>query len=137
MEDKAKTDLIAATAQIVAAYVAKNAVQDLQALIRQVHGTLAALGDEKAQGNAQGAALHPAVPIKNSVLPDCIICLEDGKKLKMLKRYLKATYNMTPAQYREKWGLPNDYPMTAPNYAKKRSHLAKASGLGQKQSTPE
>lgn len=125
-------DLITSTASIVAGYAANHAVSDLPALIRQVHQTLSALCDGVG-GTGGGRALtarEPAVPVNKSVMPDYIVCLEDGKKMKMLKRYLKATYDMTPEAYREKWGLPADYPMVAPNYAAKRSHLAKKSGLG-------
>lgn len=129
MDKHDKHDLIGHTAHIVAGYASHHTVGDLPALIRQVHDTLAKL--------ASGSTTHvvatlrePAVPINKSVMPDYIICLEDGKKMKMLKRYLKATYDLTPEAYREKWGLPADYPMVAPNYAEKRSHLAKKSGLG-------
>jgi len=126
-----ETDLLAHTAQIVAAYVGRHEVKDLPALIREVHKTLAALGQDSHTAPAVGlGAQQPAVPVKKSVMPDYIVCLEDGKKLKMLKRYLKTAYGMSPEQYREKWNLPPDYPMVAPNYAEKRSHLAKESGLG-------
>lgn len=131
-----KAELIAATAEIVAAYVAKNSVSDLQALMRQVYQTLESLSGEESGARA-AVAREPAVPVKQSVMPDYIVCLEDGKKMKMLKRYLKTTYDMTPEQYRAKWNLPHDYPMTAPNYAKKRSSLAKASGLGRDNSKPK
>lgn len=125
------TDLIAHTATIVAAYAARRDVQDLPALIREVYDTLRSLetGD-KAGTTLSGVTQKPAVPVQKSIMPDYIVCLEDGKKLKMLKRYLKTAYGMTPEQYREKWDLPADYPMVAPNYAEKRSHLAKESGLG-------
>ena len=122
-------DIIAHTATIVAAYASNNKVDDLPALMRQVHDALLALkdgGEALAKSNGQ----KPAVAVAKSVTPDYIVCLEDGKKMKMLKRYLKTAYNMTPDQYREKWGLPADYPMVAPNYAAKRSHLARESGLG-------
>ncbi len=126
-----KSDLMAHTATIVAAYVARHDVHDLHMLIRQVHKTLSAIEQESHAPPAQTTApQQPAVPVKKSVMPDYIVCLEDGKKLKMLKRYLKTAYDMTPEQYREKWNLPADYPMVAPNYAEKRSHLAKESGLG-------
>ncbi len=95
-----------------------------------VHQTLATLGPVEPAPKPT-----PAVPIKRSVTPDYIVCLDDGKKLKMLKRHLKTAYNMTPAEYRERWGLPRDYPMVAPNYAKQRSKLAKKFGLGQKPGT--
>jgi len=117
------------TVQIVAAHVAHNnvAANDLPALIDQVYKALNGLGKpvEPVQERPQ-----PAVPIKKSVTPDYLICLEDGKKLKMLKRHLQSAYNMTPDQYRERWGLPPDYPMVAPNYASQRSALAKTIGLG-------
>lgn len=117
------------TTQIVAAYVSNNSVPvaDLPALIRQVHAALANVG-----GSAELAPERPqpAVPVKRSVMPDYIVCLEDGKKLKMLKRHLKTAYNMTPEEYRERWGLAPDYPMVAPNYARQRSRLAKEIGLG-------
>ena len=128
MDKHDKHDLIGHTAKIVAGYASHHTVGDLPGLIRQVHDTLAKL----ASGGTVVATStrEPAVPINKSVMPDYIICLEDGKKMKMLKRYLKATYDLTPEAYREKWGLPADYPMVAPNYAEKRSHLAKKSGLG-------
>ncbi len=128
MSDK-KHDLIAQTAQIVAGYAAHNPVPDLPALIRQVYDTLNHLGETAP---AHPAHLEPAVPIKKSVMPDYIVCLEDGKKLKMLKRHLKTAYNMSPEEYRDRWGLPADYPMVAPNYAQHRSSLAKKIGLGTK-----
>lgn len=120
-----KDQLLAFTAQIVSAYVGKHdvALQDVPNVVRVVHDALATVGEN----------LRPAVPIAKSVMPDYIVCLEDGKKLKMLKRYLKAAYNMTPEEYREKWGLGADYPMVAPNYAQKRSSLARKSGLGLKE----
>ncbi|MGK9167628.1 MucR family transcriptional regulator [Inquilinus limosus] len=117
------------TVQIVAAHVAYNnvAANDLPALIDQVYNALSGLGKpvEPVKERPQ-----PAVPIKKSVTPDHIVCLEDGKKLKMLKRHLKTAYNLTPDEYRERWGLPADYPMVAPNYASQRSALAKTIGLG-------
>ncbi|MBN9495661.1 MAG: MucR family transcriptional regulator [Alphaproteobacteria bacterium] len=131
MTESKQADLLALTANIVAAHVSKTtvAVDDLPALIRQVHRTLNEIG----QGAAPAAERpSPAVPIKKSVTSDFIVCLEDGKKLKMLKRHLKTAYNMTPEQYRERWGLASDYPMVAPNYAKKRSQLARDLGLGTK-----
>ena len=123
-------ELPALTTQIVAAYVANNtvAVNDLPALIRQVHAALANVG---GAAEVVPERPQPAVPIKRSVLPDYIVCLEDGKKLKMLKRHLKTAFNMTPEEYRERWDLPPDYPMVAPNYAAARSQLAKQMGLGQ------
>ncbi|TSD88460.1 MucR family transcriptional regulator [Mycobacterium sp. KBS0706] len=117
------------TVQIVAAHVAHNnvATNDLPALIDQVYSALSGLGKpvEPMQERPQ-----PAVPIKKSITPDYIVCLEDGRKLKMLKRHLKTAYNLTPDEYRERWGLPADYPMVAPNYANQRSALAKTIGLG-------
>ena len=128
----AAPDLLVLTAQIVSAHVASNTVpaEALPDLIAKVHGALANAGVEPAAEPAPQQ--QPAVPVKKSVFPDHIICLEDGKKLKMLKRHLKTSYNMTPEQYREKWQLPPDYPMVAPNYARHRSSLAKKIGLGTK-----
>jgi predicted transcriptional regulator len=131
MADAAKPqDVLSLTAEIVAAHVSNNTVPlaDLPALIQQVFQTLSAIGT----GEAQPPRPEPAVPIKKSVMPDYIVCLEDGKKLKMLKRHLNTAYNMTPEKYRERWGLPSDYPMVAPNYAKQRSQLARELGLGTK-----
>jgi len=123
-------ELLELTTEIVAAHVSNNImpVNDLPQLIQDVYKTLAAVGN----GDTSPENLQPAVSIKKSIMPDFIICLEDGKKLKMLKRHLKTAYNMTPEDYREKWGLPRDYPMVAPNYAKHRSSLAKKIGLGTK-----
>jgi predicted transcriptional regulator len=117
------------TVQIVAAHVSHNSVapSDLPALIEQVYGALTGLGRPAVVVPTRP---EPAVPVRKSVTPDYIVCLEDGKKLKMLKRHLQAAYNMTPDEYRERWGLPADYPMVAPNYAKQRSSLAKSIGLG-------
>lgn len=120
--------LITLTADIVAAHVSNNsvAVSDLPVLIGNVHSALAGLS-----GNSTAdVALEPAVPIRGSVKKDYIVCLEDGKKLKMLKRHLMTHYGMTPEDYRAKWGLPGDYPMVAPAYAEQRRVLAKAIGLG-------
>jgi len=129
-----KSELLSLTADIVAAHVSNNRVEsaDLPALIRQVYGTLSGLdGAFPATAAAVPAEKpQPAVPVKKSIAPDYIICLEDGKKLKMLKRHLMSHYNMTPEQYRERWGLPSDYPMVAPNYALQRQALAKKIGLG-------
>ena len=130
MTDQAKpSELLALTTNIVAAHVSHNsvAVPDLPRLIREVHDTLASVS---GAGGRETERPTPAVAIKKSVTPDFIICLDDGKKLKMLKRHLKTSYNMTPEQYRERWGLSADYPMVAPNYAKQRSRLAKQIGLG-------
>ena len=122
-------ELLQLTSEIVAAHVANNnvATGDLPALIEQVYRTLANVDNEPAP---QEERPQPAVPIKKSVTPDYIVCLEDGKQLKMLKRHLKTAYNMTPEEYRERWGLAADYPMVAPNYARQRSRLAKEIGLG-------
>jgi predicted transcriptional regulator len=125
-------ELLSLTSDIVAAHVSNNtvAVSDLPGLIEQVYKTLSNVG---GAGDAAADRPTPAVPIKKSITPDFIICLEDGKKLKMLKRHLKTAYDMSPDDYRERWGLPSDYPMVAPNYAKQRSRLAKAIGLGTQQ----
>ena len=125
-----RSELLELTSEIVAAHVSNNtlAVNDLPQLIQDVYATLATVG----MAPASSEKLQPAVSVKKSVTPDYIVCLEDGKKLKMLKRHLKTAYNMTPDEYREKWGLPRDYPMVAPNYAKHRSDLAKEIGLGKK-----
>lgn len=122
-------ELLEHTTEIVAAHVSNNtvAVGDLPDLIKQVYSTLASVETGAAPVAERP---QPAVPIKRSVTPDYIVCLEDGKKLKMLKRHLKTAYNMSPEEYRERWGLPADYPMVAPNYAAQRSSLAKKIGLG-------
>ena len=129
-ETSEASELLRLTAQIVAAQVAHNPVAPdaLPELIRSVHASLAGAGKPAEVAERP----QPAVPPKKSVFPDFIICLEDGKKLKMLKRHLQTSYGLTPEQYREKWGLPHDYPMVAPNYAEKRSTLAKSIGLGRK-----
>jgi len=120
-------ELLKWTADIVASHVRSTSTSlgDLPALIRSVHGALCGVAGEVA-----APAQEPAVPVKRSITPDYIICLEDGLKLKMLKRHLSTSYNMTPDEYREKWGLPSDYPMVAPSYARQRSSLAKKIGLG-------
>jgi predicted transcriptional regulator len=123
--------LITLTSDIVAAHVSNNnvAVEDVPALITNVFGALSGLGrDEPAEEERP----EPAVSVRASVKPDYIVCLEDGKKLKMLKRHLMTHYNMTPDDYRKRWNLPADYPMVAPNYAEKRRELAKKIGLGRK-----
>ncbi len=127
-----KNELLRMTAEIVSAYVSHNDISGVQItdIIKAVHGSLDAL-QNPASALVEVAA-KPAVPIRKSITPDFIICLEDGKKLKMLKRYLRSTYGMTPEEYRAKWGLPTDYPMVAPNYAKQRSAFAKKIGLGRK-----
>ena len=123
--------LLSMTAKIVAAHVSNNmvAVTELSKLIEDVHASLRMAADPKEQAPERPT---PAVPIRRSVNPDYIVCLEDGKKLKMLKRHLKTAYGLSPEQYRERWGLPADYPMVAPNYAAQRSKLAKQIGLGTK-----
>ncbi len=122
-------DLLALTADIVSSHVANNsvAVNDLPQLIQNVYASLSGLGTAPS---APEVKLEPAVPIRQSVKPDYIVCLEDGKKLKMLKRHLMTVYGLTPDDYRAKWGLPADYPMVAPNYAESRRQLAKSIGLG-------
>ena len=136
MLDGAETSnpLIELTADIVSAHVSKNnvAVGDVPTLIANVHSALSGLG---RAAEPVPEKREPAVSIRASVKPDYIVCLEDGKKLKMLKRYIMTNYNMTPDQYREKWGLPHDYPMVAPNYTQKRSELAKQIGLGRNNKT--
>jgi predicted transcriptional regulator len=126
-----KAELLSLTSEIVSSHVANNSVSlaDLPDLIQSVFSKLSDLAD----GNvAEVVDLVPAVPIKKSITPDFIICLEDGKKLKMLKRHLMTAYGMTPEEYRARWGLKADYPMVAPNYAKKRQDLARKIGLGRK-----
>ncbi|MCW8914272.1 MAG: MucR family transcriptional regulator [Magnetovibrio sp.] len=131
MTDKLETaEALELTTEIVASYVSNNVVStaDLSGVIQDVYKTLVGLGTQTSQAERP----KPAVPVKKSVNPDYIVCLEDGKQLKMLKRHLKTAYNMSPEEYRERWGLPADYPMVAPNYAKHRSSLAKKIGLGTK-----
>jgi predicted transcriptional regulator len=131
MDDDTQTsDVLELTARIVAAHVTRNPTptEGLPGLILDVHRALSTLGREAPAPDKP----QPAVPVRKSVFPDYIICLEDGKKLKMLKRHLKTAYGMTPDQYRERWGLGPDYPMVAPNYASHRSDLAKKIGLGTK-----
>ena len=126
-----KNEVIEMTADIVSAYVGNNTVSaaELPALIQSVHRALA--GVSGGAEVVEAAPRDPAVPIRRSITPDFIICLEDGRKFKSLKRHLRTKYNMSPEEYRAKWGLPKDYPMVAPNYAKARSDLAKQMGLGQ------
>lgn len=121
--------LIALTADIVSAHVSNNsvAVSDLPLLIQNVHNALAGLGEDVVEPEIKQ---EPAVSIRSSIKPDYIVCLEDGKKLKMLKRYLRSRFKLSPGEYRERWNLPPDYPMVAPNYAQKRSDFAKKIGLG-------
>ena len=126
-------DLIKFASEIVAAYVSNNPtpISELPGMIRSIHATLGGLS---GGGSAEiTTAQKPAVTVKKSVTPEYIVCLEDGKKLKMLKRYLRSRYGLSPEEYRSKWGLPADYPMVAPNYAVARSQLAKKMGLGQQQ----
>lgn len=134
-EQNAHLDLLALTGDIVSSHVANNtvAVSDLPTLIQNVYGALANVGGASAPEKPKQ---EPAVSIRASVKPDFIVCLEDGKKLKMLKRHLMVHFNMTPDAYRAKWGLPADYPMVAPNYALQRQALAKKIGLGTKRATP-
>ena len=122
-------DLLDLTSEIVAAYVSNNKVEveKLSDVIGNVYASLSSIANEEGV-----EMIEPAVPIKKSVTPDYIICLEDGKKFKMLRRHLQNVYGLTPEEYRERWGLPADYPMVAPNYAEKRSGLAKQIGLGKK-----
>jgi predicted transcriptional regulator len=126
-----KNEVIEMTADIVSAYVGNNTVSaaELPGLIQSVHRALA--GVSGGAEVVEAAPRDPAVPIRRSITPDFIICLEDGRKFKSLKRHLRTKYNMSPEEYRAKWGLPKDYPMVAPNYAKARSDLAKQMGLGQ------
>ncbi len=130
MANNAST-FIELTASIVCAYVSNNSVPsaELPALIGQVHSALTRVSS--GQGEVLSEGLKPAIPVKKSITSDYIICLEDGKKFKSLKRHLRTQYDLTPEQYREKWGLGSDYPMVAPNYAAARSRLAKQMGLGQ------
>ena len=141
MTDKTETqvsdhDLLRMTADVVTAYVGNNTVapSELSDVIRAVHTSL-----QQAQAGeaADAAPPKPAVPVKKSITPDYLICLEDGRELKMLKRHLRTTYGMTPDEYRAKWGLDPDYPMVAPNYARRRSEFAKQIGLGQKRRRSE
>ncbi len=123
-------DVLRLSAEIVAAYVSRNAVQTaaIGELVRSVHGALSGLSQPAPAAPIQKQ--KPAVPVSRSVQPDYIVCLEDGAQLKMLKRYLRSRYDMSPEEYRRKWGLPADYPMVAPNYAARRSDFAKKIGLG-------
>jgi predicted transcriptional regulator len=129
--EQLNNDLLSLTADIVAAHVANNrvATNEVSDLIAQVHAALAGLGTPQT---TEEPAPQPAVAVRSSVKHDYIVCLEDGKKLKMLKRYLRTNYDMTPEQYRAKWNLPRDYPMVAPAYAEQRRGLAKQIGLGRK-----
>lgn len=126
-------DYVELTVDIVSAYVSNNPVPpgELAQLIARVHTALVQVTDGQTEAKIASAPQQPAVPVKKSVTADHIVCLEDGRIFKSLKRHLRAKYDMSPEQYRAKWGLPPDYPMVAPNYAKARSDLAKAIGLGQ------
>ena len=130
-QDNSNETLITLTADIVSAHVSNNsvAVNDLPTLIQNVHSALSALGTRAEEPEVKQ---EPAVSVRSSIKPDYIVCLEDGKKLKMLKRHLMTHYKMTPDEYRQKWGLSADYPMVAPNYAEQRRSLAKKIGLGTK-----
>ena len=130
MDQPDRPDLVGLTAEIVSAYVSKNTVgrEDLGSIISDVHDALSRASNRA--GGAEREELKPAIALKKSVTPDYIVCLEDGKKFKSLKRHLRTHYNLSPEEYREKWGLPHDYPMVAPNYAAARSQLAKQMGLG-------
>ncbi|MDI2090740.1 MucR family transcriptional regulator [Commensalibacter oyaizuii] len=129
LEEK-KLSLLELTVKVVSSHLSNNTVNtdQLPELIRQVHQTLTSI----EKNGAETEKLQPVVPVKRSVFPDYIICLEDGKKLKMLKRHIQSAYGLTPEQYRERWNLPPDYPMVAPNYAERRSSLAREIGLGRK-----
>ena len=131
-----QADFLNLSADIVSAYVANNSlpVTELPALLQSVHAVLVGLSTQDAASSQPEAKKDPAVPIKKSVTPDYIVCLEDGKKFKSLKRHLRTVYSMTPEEYRAKWGLPRDYPMVAPSYAQKRSELAMSMGLGRQRS---
>ena len=131
MTSHSKAELLEMTTDIVSSFVANNPVPaaGLPDLLKTVHDTVSDLASDKP---AEAPRPDPAVPISKSITPDHIICLEDGRKLKMLKRYLRSRYDLTPDEYRSRWGLPADYPMVAPNYAKKRSAFAKEIGLGRK-----
>lgn len=129
-----RSELMSLTANIVAAHVSHNSVSP-EALVAMISSVYNALSNVDAVPEVAERPV-PAVPIKRSVFPDHIVCLEDGKKLKMLKRHLQTAYNLTPDQYRERWGLSSDYPMVAPDYAAKRSSLAKSIGLGRKAVVP-
>jgi predicted transcriptional regulator len=127
--DGKNTDLLELTAKVVANHLSNNNVdaKDIPGLIRQVYKTMEQLNSSNA---SLSPSVRPAVPIKDSIKPDYIVCLEDGKRLKMLKRYLRTKYQLSPEDYKKRWGLPPDYPLVAPNYALKRQELAKSIGLG-------
>jgi len=129
-------DIVELSVGIVSAYVSHNALNsaDLPKLIHDVHQALMGISNGQSAAAPVEEELKPAVPVRKSVAPDFIVCLEDGKKFKSLKRHLRTHYDLTPEAYREKWGLPSDYPMVAPNYSATRSQLAKSNGLGRKAS---
>lgn len=129
-----RLELIAATAEIVSAFISRNptSAADLHSLIQRTMAALASIPD-RAQPDVQSEPQKPAIPVTKSIAPDRIACLEDGKVFKSLKRHLRTNHDMTPREYRAKWNLPNDYPMVAPNYSEARSRLAHESGLGRKQ----
>ena len=134
MSDKPNiNEILELTTEVISAYVSNNLVTtgDLPSLIQEVYKTMSIVGSEPISTER----LRPAVPVNKSIFPDYIICLEDGKKLKMLKRHIMSSYSLSPKEYRDRWGLAADYPMVAPNYAKHRSHLAKKIGLGTKPRT--
>ncbi|MEQ8816252.1 MAG: MucR family transcriptional regulator [Thalassobaculum sp.] len=135
-DNAGSSDLLKMTTEVVAAYLGNNSVPATQIseVISTVHDALKGLSDGSHEPEPE--PLKPAVPIKKSVTPEFIVCLEDGKQLKMLKRHLRTTYDMTPEEYRAKWGLPASYPMVAPNYAKQRSEFAKKIGLGKVSAKP-
>lgn len=137
MDAADRGELLQLTSEIISSHISNNPVAqtELPDLIRAIYGTLIDLAEPVVEEPVE--ELKPAVPIKKSVTDDYIICLEDGKKLKMLKRHLKSAYNMTPEDYRARWSLPNDYPMVAPNYSAKRQALAKEIGLGRKPEAPK
>jgi predicted transcriptional regulator len=129
---KQPKELIALTSKIASAYLSNHTVpkNEISDLLQSIHGTIIELYESHTNGTAK--KLEPVVPVEDSITPDFLICLEDGKKLKLLKRYLRTKYNLSPEDYRQKWGLPNNYPMVSPNYAKRRSSFAKDFGLGKK-----
>ncbi|TWB77197.1 MucR family transcriptional regulator [Nitrospirillum amazonense] len=137
--NEADFEILQQTAQLVSAYLSNAgnhvAPAEVPGLITATYASLSILGQEPP-ASAVPEKLTPAVPVRRSVTPDYIVCLEDGKKLKMLKRHLRTAYGLSPEEYREKWGLPADYPMVAPNYAEQRSGLAKAFGLGKREQAP-
>ena len=135
-ESRLEQDILEMTANIVSSFVANNAV-DPAKLPELIHSVHRAIADLAQPTNVSARRPQPAVPISKSVTDEFLICLEDGKKLKMLKRYLRSRFNMTPEDYRERWGLPADYPMVAPAYAKQRSEFAKEIGLGRAKKSSE